>query len=254
MQRQSDGATSSTETEELRRWSRRQIALGAGLWALGLGLLALLSVFAHQHPTFTGDVGLTEWVQGLDTLHAPWLVHFVNFASDANWPTPAGTISISVVVLLLLLRRVRASLCALLSGFGADGLNVTLNGVVSRPRPNDVHIHAVAHLGLHSFPSGHVTHVVAFYGFLLYLSFVEDRAHPNWRIVLRAVQVICVYFLIFIGPSRVLEGEHWPSDVFASYLLGALVLVAAIALYHWLGVIWERRHEQKPQPATQRTA
>lgn len=220
------------------------------LWALGLALLALLSVFAHHEPTFPGDVGLTEWTQGLDTLHAPWLVRFINFASDANWPTPAGAITISVVALLLLLRHFRAGLCALLSGFGADALNVTLNGAVARPRPNNVHIHAVAHLGLHSFPSGHVTHVTAFYGFALYLSFVELRAHPRWRILLRAIQVICLYFLIFIGPSRVLEGEHWPSDVFASYLLGALVLAAAIALYHWLGVMWERRQETKQGPAS----
>jgi membrane-associated phospholipid phosphatase len=35
----------------------------------------------------------------------------------------------------------------------------------------------------------------------------------------------------------VLEGEHWPSDVLASYLLGGLVLVIAITLYHLLGLV-----------------
>lgn len=249
-QQRDEARTSATQSEEVTHWSRQQVVTAVVLWALGLALLALLSVFAHQHPTFPGDVGLTEGVQGLDTLHAPWLVHAVNFASDANWPKPAGIITISVVALLLMFRHVRAGICALLSGFGADALNVTLNGAVARPRPNNVHIHAVAHLGLHSFPSGHVTHVIAFYGFLLYLSFVELRAHPRWLVVMRAVQVICVYFLVFIGPSRVLEGEHWPSDVFASYLLGALALAVAIALYHVLGVIWERRRGKMSQPAT----
>ncbi|HEU4785390.1 MAG TPA: phosphatase PAP2 family protein, partial [Ktedonobacterales bacterium] len=52
--------------------------------------------------------------------------------------------------------------------------------------------------------------------------------------LLWVVRVICLYFLIFIGPARVLEGEHWPSDVLGSYLLASLMLVVAIALYHLL--------------------
>jgi undecaprenyl-diphosphatase len=229
----------------MARWTRTRVVVVGVLWVLGLALLVVMSVFAHRDATFPGDVGLEEWVQGLTTLHVPWLVRFINFASDANWPTPAGATAIAVIALLLIFRRVRAGLCAILAGFGADGINVMLNGWVARPRPNNAHIHAVAHLGLHSFPSGHVTHVTAFYGFLLYLSFSELGVHPRWRIFLRAVQVICAYFLIFIGPSRVLLGEHWPSDVLASYLLGGLVLVVAIAAYHGLGIAWGRYQERK---------
>ena len=33
----------------------------------------------------------------------------------------------------------------------------------------------------------------------------------------------------------VLERQHWPSDVAAGYLVGALALTAAIVLYHRLG-------------------
>jgi undecaprenyl-diphosphatase len=232
----------------MRHWPPTRVAAVAVLWLLGVVLLAVLSVLAHRVPTFPGDLGLEEWVQGLDTLHAPWLVHMINLASDANWPTPAGVIAIAVIALLLLAGRIRAGLGTILAGFGADAINVTLNGLVARPRPNNIHIRAVAHLGLHSFPSGHVTHVTAFYGFLLYLSVGEERAHPHrraWRLFLRAVQAICLYFLIFIRPSRVLEGEHWPSDVFASYLLGGLVLALAVALYHGLGIAWQRHQDNK---------
>ncbi len=219
-----------------RTWSKRQIMFVCALWGLGVVLLIVLCLAAHQYAEFPGDVGLTIWIQ---KLRQPGLEQVINFASDANWPVPAGAIAIGVILLLLLLRRIRGALCAAFAGFGADFLNVTLNGWVARPRPHNVQIQVVAHLGLHSYPSGHVTHVTAFYGFLLYLSIVTRREHPNWRRWLLPAQIICGYFLIFIGPSRILEGEHWPSDVLASYLLGGLVLVAAIALYHGLGRGWQ---------------
>jgi undecaprenyl-diphosphatase len=245
-------------------WSGRRIAVGIGLWVVGAVVLAALSVAARSSPEFAGDVGLAEAIQRLNN---PAIKSFINFASDASWPTPAGIITIAVILALALLRHLRAAVCAAVSGFGADALNVTLNGLVARPRPNNVHIHAVAHLGLHSYPSGHVTHVIAFYGFLFYLSrrawrrlgdpaavreigqsrnwLNRVQAHASWKIMLIVVQVICGYFIVFIGPSRVLEGEHWPSDVVASYLLGALVLLVGIGLYHTLGVWWHGMQERR---------
>ena len=219
-------------------WSRRRIVVGFALWGAGVILLVALSFAANKYPELPGDVGLAAWIQ---QLRQPVLKEIVNFSSDANWPYPAGIIAISMIALLLVFRRVRAALCAAIAGFGADFLNVNLNSWVARPRPNNVQIQVVAHLGLHSFPSGHVTHVIAFYGFLLYLSLVAARDHQARRPWLLIIQVICGYFLVFIGFSRVLEGEHWPSDILAGYLLGGLVLTVAIALYHALGIWWQKR-------------
>ncbi len=228
-------------------WPRRDLLIGAALWLLAALVLAALSVAAHRYPEFPADEGLTTVIQ---QLRGTPLAPLINFASDANWPMPAGITALVVIVLLGLSLRIRAAICAALASFGADLANVTLNGLVARPRPQGVHIHVVAHLGLHSFPSGHVTHVVGFYGFLFYLSLGAERAHPAWRPWLLALRAVCLYFLIAIGISRVLEGEHWPSDVLASYLLGALVLALAIVVYHLLAIAWVRieaaRHEQSP--------
>lgn len=227
------------------RWDARRMTVVGSLWALGVVALALLSMAARHAGPFPGDVGLEEWVQ---QLHQPALVRFVNFASDANWPKPAGIIAIIVIVALLISRHIRAAISAAVAGFGADFVNVTLNGLVKRPRPNNVHIHAVAHLGLYSYPSGHVTHVLAFYGFLFYLTFQAApmvARQPLWRPFLWLVRVVCVYFILFIGPSRVLEGEHWPSDVLASYILGGLMLVVGIVVYHLLARAWARIQESR---------
>ena len=214
-------------------WSARHVVITAALWLLGVAALALLAVNAHHYAEFPGDRGIATFIQQFRTTPVAPLI---NFASDANWPRPAGIIAIVVVVLLALARRIRAAICTAVAAFGADAINVQLNGLVARPRPAGGQIHAVANLGLHSFPSGHVTHVMAFYGFLLYLTILGDRIHPRWRPFLWLVRAVCLYFILFIGVSRVLEGEHWPSDVLASYLLGALVLVVAVALYHVLAL------------------
>lgn len=238
----------SVGADALRRWpwSTGHTTLIAALWIIGAVALAVLSIAARGSGPFPGDVGIEKWAQ---QLHQPIFVRIINFASDANWPTPAGVIAIAVIVLLALARQLRAAIAAAVSSFGADFVNVTLNGLVKRPRPYGDQIHAVAHLGLFSYPSGHVTHVVAFYGFLLYLSVVFGRTWPVARPLWWVVRIICLYFILFIGPSRLLQGAHWPSDVLASYLLGALMLAVGIVLFHLLGMAWARIRERHQRGA-----
>jgi undecaprenyl-diphosphatase len=241
---QEPGRTASDPYAANRRWpwdARRTITVSL-LWVVGVVLLALVSFAARHAGPFPGDVGIEEAIQ---RIHQPLLVHFINFSSDANWPMPAGITAITVIVLLAIFRQIRAALTTAIASFGADYVNVTLNSQVHRPRPYGTHIHAVAHLGLYSYPSGHVTHVVAFYGFLLYLTVIADRARPRLRPLMLVVRVVAVYFIAFIGLSRLLEGAHWPSDVLASYLLGALMLVFGIVLFHLLGMLWARIRERR---------
>lgn len=213
------------------RWTHRETVIAIGLWLIAGLVLVGLSLWAHSAAEFPGDEGIAVLVQ---KIQFPPLVMFINFSSDANWPAPAGYIAVATIVALLVFRQLSAAIAAAVASFGADLANVTLNGLVARPRPHNTSIHTVANLGLHSFPSGHVTHVIALYGFLLYLTVRFEREYPKWTALLWGVRVVCLYFICFIGLSRVLEGEHWPSDVLASYLLGGLMLGIAIPLYHLL--------------------
>ena len=231
------GASESRQPGARSGWlpySRRRVAIVAALWALALIILLAMTLTLHARPStlFPGDVGLLLLIQ---RIKAPPVVTFINLASDANWPTPAGIIVFATLLVFVIFRRWRYAVATLIAGFIADGASFALNGWVARPRPNNVHIHAVKHIGLSSFPSGHVSHVTAFYGFLLFLSLQELRAHPRWAPGIRVAQAVCLYFLVFIGLSRLLEGEHWPSDVLASYLLGGMALVVVILIYQALG-------------------
>ena len=233
-----------------QRWTRRDSMLIAGIWALTALALALLSVAAHFNSTFPGDEGLAVLIQ---KIQFPPLVRFINVSSDANWPAPAAYAALAIIIALLLARQLSAAIATVAASFGADFANVALNSLVARPRPNNIHIHVLGDLGQHSFPSGHVTHVITFYGFLLYLTFRFAREHPQWIPLLWVVRIVCLYFLVFIGPSRVLEAEHWPSDVLGGYLLASLMLVIAVALYHLLLMGFARLNDwlamRKPRKA-----
>lgn len=224
-------------------YSQRRVTIVAALWALAFAIVAGLALYFHANRSaqLPGEVGLVLLIQ---LIQAPLIVRFINLASDANWPVPAGATVIIVTVLLVIFRRWRYALSALIAGFLADVVNVTINGWVQRPRPHNGHIHAVANLGLYSFPSGHVSHVTAFYGFLLFLTFQELRVHPQWVRWIRVAQAICIYFLLFIGLARLLAGAHYPTDVLASYLLGGMIVVVAIVVFEFLEMIQMRNNER----------
>jgi undecaprenyl-diphosphatase len=124
---------------------------------------------------------------------------------------------------------------ALLTSFGPDavpavlhmiaaGLTCTaiykwLKGKTSRPRPYEAHpgIRAfAAPLDHYSFPSGHTLHAVTF-------TFVVVAYYP-W------LAWITVPFSLAVAASRVMLGLHYPSDVAAGALLGAVIAGVSLAV------------------------
>ncbi len=83
--------------------------------------------------------------------------------------------------------------------------------------------------GDYSFPSGHATTAVVFFGFLAYY-LAHRRAHGR-RIWIYAAATL---LMLLIGVSRVYLGVHYPSDVLAGFMLGALWL--------WIGIKLIRHH------------
>jgi membrane-associated phospholipid phosphatase len=55
----------------------------------------------------------------------------------------------------------------------------------------------------------------------------------KYRWVLIPFQILAVVDILIIGYSRVLEGEHWLTDVLAGYLSGAVWLFMMILVYRW---------------------
>lgn len=93
-----------------------------------------------------------------------------------------------------------------------------LKSKTSRPRPFAVEnaVRAGADpLDPFSFPSGHTLHAVAF-------SMVAIAFYP-------ALAWVLVPFTLLVAASRVVLGLHYPSDVLAGAVLGALIAQAGLA-------------------------
>lgn len=76
-----------------------------------------------------------------------------------------------------------------------------------------------------SFPSGHSTIAIAFYGYLAYILIKLLKNKYQWLII-----TVTVLMVVLIGLSRLYLGVHYVSDVFAGYLVGSLSLTIGLIL------------------------
>jgi len=114
----------------------------------------------------------------------------------------------------------------LVSVLGSSGFTALGKLAFERARPTQ----AVLLEQSYSFPSGHATLAVAFYGFLVYLLI---RFSHTWtrRVHLFIVGMVLTFLL---GLSRIVLDLHYLSDVLGGYLVGAMWLIIGISVTEWL--------------------
>jgi undecaprenyl-diphosphatase len=113
---------------------------------------------------------------------------------------------------------------------GSIVLTTVLKGVFERARPELFDSGYQA--SFYSFPSGHATVAVGFYGMLTLVLAYRLRGTARWTLVILGILVV-----LLIGFSRLYLGVHYPTDVLAGYLAALLWLVCVGAVYAlWLSV------------------
>jgi undecaprenyl-diphosphatase len=112
------------------------------------------------------------------------------------------------------------------STVGGIVLTTTLKTVLQRDRPELFDSGYTA--AFYSFPSGHATIAVGFYGTLTLLVAWRLRGFRRWAVVLAGVALV-----LLIGFSRLYLGVHYPTDVLAGFL-AAPVWVSTIGLCYFL--------------------
>ncbi len=204
----------------------------------GLTLTIFTLAFVYVLALFAGvveDLITSDTIVAVDIRIANL---FILFRTDVltnifTWITLLGKsqvilafIFISVAVLWLWQKKYYI-LPLLIAVTGSEAFTYLGKLTFHRPRP------AMAVYAEHSFsfPSGHATIAVAFYGFVgyLFMRFVQ-----NWN---KKVNIFFTTILIIlaIGFSRVYLGVHYISDVWSGYLVGAIWLIIAVSFSEWLG-------------------
>src|SRR3989344_7490879 len=144
-----------------------------------------------------------------------WLTWF------GNWQTVVA--GAALVSFLFWLWPRRAYIIPLwVSVVGGELFTFLVKLVLPRPRPELAYY---LENGF-SFPSGHATIAVAFYGFLIYIFFKEAKNFGQKASVIFGGLII----ILTIGLSRLYLGVHYLSDIGGGYLMGLLGLVIGIVL------------------------
>ncbi|WP_261753374.1 phosphatase PAP2 family protein [Tenuibacillus multivorans] len=115
---------------------------------------------------------------------------------------------------------------------GIGILTKTLKVLFERKRPNILEHYDGTGF---SFPSGHSTGSMVFYGFIVYLTI---RSHLQLS-VKWLFGVLLSILILLIGFSRVYLGVHYASDVIAGHLLGLGWLVSCVLILEY--TLWRKK-------------
>jgi len=118
--------------------------------------------------------------------------------------------------------RWRESLLVIYAVIGETAIFVATTLLIDRPRPDVPHLDEAPPTS--SFPSGHTAAAVCFYGSLAAIILWHNR--HRWINVVTVV--VCGAVPLMIASSRVYRGMHYPTDVLAGLLLGAIWLSVVI--------------------------
>ena len=255
-------SSSTMHNDAHRQNVQGRYRLIAVLWCIGLIAFIASCFVIHAHPKpYSFDLSTTEAAQHWHPF-ASWVEPVLNFPSQLNNPVPAYiALGVWIVILLLgtLVARLRglkavalawllATIFFTVTDMASAGVNVLVDKIVGRPRPNPhiepIHVYTPL-VPFPTYPSGHTEHDVAYYGFLLYLSFTKPVRQWKYHWLLLPLQIYAVFDILAIGYSRVYLGDHWLTDVLGGYLEGAICLVFFLFLYRLVTNILERRRTRR---------
>jgi undecaprenyl-diphosphatase len=209
------------------------------IYIVALAAFAVLAIFAHLDPYFRWDLEVSEHFNWT-TFTLPGLFPLMRFVSVFGNSWTPYALTAAAVILFLLFRRRSEAFGLTLSAAGSGLINSLLKAIVARPRPAPNLVMSFPTTITRSFPSGHVTFYVCYFGFLF---FVAYALLTRGSMVRRVVLTLTALPVLLVGFSRVYLGAHWPSDTLGSYLWSGVWLAFSL----WMYRRWKARRTFHPE-------
>ncbi|MFD1431743.1 phosphatase PAP2 family protein [Lacticaseibacillus yichunensis] len=167
------------------------------------------------------------------TAHRPaWLTALLIGFTTLGEPVSIVILGLILAAVLYYLRKKRYAVFAFISIVLLSGGNSLVKHLVRRPRPfvADPAITPLVHIGGYSFPSGHASGTMLFWGTVILL--VWSLMAPTWA--KWTFTSLSLVMIIFTDISRIYVQVHYPTDVLA----GASGALAGLMLIWWLMWPW----------------
>ena len=192
----------------LQPLDRRLLRNRRGALALAValaGFVPICWIVIQLHGSFPGDSALVSWMRDPDP-GQPFAFFAHVFALLGN-PIVA-TLCVAIVWVVIDDDLGPRYGILVLAAVSAVAFNLLLKAILG---PTPLQIGLRGNFSPGNFPSGHVVYITSLCGLL------------GWLALARGHRMTCAAMLLLIlamGPLRVLDGAHWPSDVLAGYALG----------------------------------
>lgn len=202
---------------------RRKYIMAYVLGGIALGFVLLtISIFIFPHSFI--DLEFSQEVQEYQNPFLDSLMKAVSWFGNS----PGSTITVlSGTMLFSIFKMRREALFVLLTSVSAL-VSTLVKILVNRPRPTEPVVHVIQKAGFQSFPSGHTTFYIVYFGFLLILMYHLKTIPNAVRVVIASA---CILLILAIPYSRIYLGDHWFTDVLGGFLLGMLCLYTLSFFY-----------------------
>lgn len=173
------------------------------------------------------DETINILMQNIENTPTTFISKFIAVALD---PIILSIISVLIAAFLFYKGKKKQSIFFVLVMGVAGILIKVLKMAFGRARP----LNALVIESSESFPSGHATIAVVFFGALAFLlirelKFRKKKKGIDWKKIF--IIKITAFMILISGLSRVYLRVHWPTDVIAGFALGTIILTLGIILY-----------------------
>ncbi|HEX2915943.1 MAG TPA: phosphatase PAP2 family protein [Chloroflexia bacterium] len=170
---------------------------------------------------------------------SPFLGHVFEFFTFLGEPLTMMLFSAIVIGLFLITRQFSLAIVSLLVTGGGAALDELFKQIFHRARPDlwQIEINGVRRPLSYSYPSGHATFSMCFFGLLACLAIIHYHSViGKWLVAL-----LMAIIILMIGLSRIYFGVHYPSDVAGGYILGGFWLASIMVGYNRYKYFFKRK-------------